>query len=135
MSGRAFLDTNILIYALAQNDPRSAVAERLLMEGGRVSVQVLNQFASVARKKLGLSWSETMEALSAIRALCADPIALDVALHDEGLALAKRHGLSVYDALVVAAARTAGCDVLYSEDMQHGHRFEGGLRIENPFAA
>jgi predicted nucleic acid-binding protein len=133
MSARAFLDTNVLVYALARNEPRTETAERLLQAGGSISVQVLNEFVSVARRKLAMPWPDVKLALWRIRQLCGDPVALNVALHEAGVDLAERHNLSFYDALVVAAARAARCEVLYSEDMQHGRRFDGGLRIENPF--
>jgi predicted nucleic acid-binding protein len=133
MSAKAFLDTNVLVYALAQNDPRSVVAEQLLLAGGSVSVQVLNEFISVTRRKLRLPWPDVLTALSAVRTLCGDPIALDSALHDDGVALAEQHQLGIYDAMIVAAARCAKCDVLYSEDLQDGRRFDRDLRIENPF--
>ncbi len=135
MSGRAFLDTNVLIYALAQNDSRTIRAEQLLQAGGRVSVQVLNEFASVTRRKLALDWPDVLAALGAIRTLCGDPIALDAAVHDDGVALARQHQLSIYDAMIVAAARAAKCEVVFSEDLQDGRRFGPDLRIENPFAA
>ena len=135
MSARVFLDTNVLIYALAQDDPRSATAEHLLQAGGRVSVQVLNEFVSVARRKLALPWPDVLAALAAIKTLCGDPIALDGAVHDAGVALAARHRLSIYDAMIVAAARSAKCGLVYSEDLQDGRRFGPELRIENPFAA
>jgi len=133
MSAKAFLDTNILIYALAANEPRSVVAERLLLKGGVISVQVLNEFVSVARRKLGLSWSEVRAALSDVRLLCEEPIALTTALHDQAVLLAEQHGLVVDDAMVVSAALAARCEVLFTEDMQDGRRFDGGLRLENPF--
>ena len=135
MSAKAFLDTNIVVYALAQSDARTAVAERLLLSGGVVSVQVLNEFVAVARRKLNRSWPDVRAALTAIRQLCGDPLAVDAAIHDVAIDLAEANGLSIYDATIVAAAEAAGCDVLYSEDMQHGRAFAGGLRIENPFLA
>ena len=134
MSAKVFLDTNVLIYALAANEPRSVIAEALLLKGGVVSVQVLNEFAAVARRKLGFSWPEVNTALREIRLLCDEPIALGVAIHDHAVGLAEQHGLSVYDALIVAAAIAGRCEVLLSEDMQDGRRFDEGLRIENPFA-
>jgi len=134
MNAKAFLDTNVLIYALAQNDPRAAAAERLLLTGGRVSVQVLNEFVSVARRKLAMPWPDVKAALADVRRLCGDPIPVDIGLHEAGVTLAEQHNLSLYDALVVAAAQAARCEVLYSEDMQDGRRFDGGLRVENPFA-
>lgn len=135
MSAEAFFDTNILIYAVADDDPRSAIAEELLSQGGAISVQVLNEFASVARRKLGLSWPETTAALSAIRALCEAPTPITAELHEAGVELAEAHDLNLYDALIVAAALRDGCAVLYSEDMQDGRRFEGRLTVRNPFAA
>jgi predicted nucleic acid-binding protein len=134
MSAKAFLDTNVLIYALARNDPRSIVAERLLQAGGRVSVQVLNEFVSVTRRKLTLAWPDVMAALGAVRTLCGDPIALDSAVHEDGVALAQRHRISIYDAMIVAAARSAKCEVVYTEDLQDGRIFGADLLIENPFA-
>ena len=68
--GKPFFDTTILIYAISEGDSRAAVAEGLLAGGGHISVQVLNEFAAVARRKLSMSWDEIAEALAAIRALC-----------------------------------------------------------------
>lgn len=58
---------------------------------------------------------------------------LDEALHKDGLRLARRYRLSVYDGMIVAAALTANCDILYSEDMHHGLIVDGRLQIVNPF--
>jgi predicted nucleic acid-binding protein len=71
MSAKAFFDTNILVYAFAQNDPRADSAEALLAAGGVVNVQVLNEFANVAVRKLGMSWDEVAEALAAVRVFTA----------------------------------------------------------------
>jgi len=78
MSGRSFFDTTILLYSISSEDPRAAVAEKLLMEGGWISVQVLHEFAAVARRKLDMSWQQTSEALLAIRALCESPTPLSI---------------------------------------------------------
>jgi len=61
MSDKGFLDTNVLIYALAKDDPRRSCAEELLAAGGVISVQVLNEFVSVARRKLQMSWEQVTE--------------------------------------------------------------------------
>ncbi len=132
MSG-AFLDSNVLLYTLALGDPREAVAAGLLAQGGTVSVQVLNEFANVAYRKIRLSWAEVSAALASLRVLCAAPLPLTVATHETALALAKRHQFSFYDALIVASALEAGCTTLLSEDMQDGLVIEGRLTIENPF--
>jgi predicted nucleic acid-binding protein len=132
MSGRSFFDTTILVYSISSEEPRAAVAEKLLAGGGWISVQVLNEFAAVARRKLSMSWEQTREALLAIRALCESPIPLSIETHEAGLEIAARYGFSIYDALILAAALEAYCDVLYTEDMQNG-RVIGPLTIRNPF--
>jgi len=129
---REFLDTNVLIYAFV-DDPRAAVAQEILKRGCDISVQVLNEFAHVARRKLGLNWSELSSALAAIKTLCSTIHPLDLGVHERALALSERYRFSIYDAAIVAAALTAGCNLLHSEDMQHGLEVEGLLRINNPF--
>lgn len=129
---KIFLDTNVVIYAFTE-DPRSAIAERLLAEGCDLSVQVLNEFTNVARRKLGMGWNEIEAALTAIRTLARTIHPLDLETHSTALALALRHGLAFYDALIVSSALRARCELLYSEDMQDGLVIEGRLRIVNPF--
>jgi predicted nucleic acid-binding protein len=133
MPVRAF-DTNILVYAYAE-DPKAVIARGLLREGGVLCVQNLNEFANVARRKLGFSWPEITQAIDDLIALLGPPIPLDWTVHLSGRDLAERYVLSVYDALIVAAALSAECDTLYSEDMPHGLLVDGRLRIVNPFAA
>ena len=133
MPGRAFLDTNILIYALAKGDPRSKKAEEVLAAGGVLSVQILNEFVSVARRKIQMSWSEVTEALQAVRVLCPSPLPITVDTHEAALKIAEKHGYGIYDALVVATALEAGCDTLYSEDLQDGQTINGQITIRNPF--
>lgn len=127
-----FLDTNILVYAFSE-DPRAAIAEALLADGGEISVQVLNEFANIARRKLGFDWDQLGEAMVAIRTLARRVHIIDLDLHDMALDLARRHGFSFYDALIVAAALRGRCDILYSEDMHHGLVVGNALRIVNPF--
>ena len=66
---KAFLDTNVVLYTLAEGDPRRPIARARLAQGGTISVHVLNEFATVARRKLNLSWPEVSKALAAVRAL------------------------------------------------------------------
>ena len=127
-----FIDTNVLVY-LASGDPAKADrAEAVLAGGGVISVQVLNELANVARRKMGLDWAGTRDLLDTIRALL-EVRPLDLTTHDLGLSLAERHGLSVYDAMIVAAALEAGSETLWSEDMHDGLVVEGRLRIVDPF--
>jgi predicted nucleic acid-binding protein len=128
---KIFLDSNIVLYAFT-SDARSAIAESLLAEGPDLSVQVLNEFVNVARKKLEFDWKQIEEALKAIHALAGAIHPIDFESHSTAVVLARRYGFSFYDALIVASARIAQCEVLYSEDMQHGQTI-GGLTIRNPF--
>ena len=128
-----FFDTNILVYA-QQADGKADRARALFAVGGKLSVQVLNEFTAVARRKQRKDWREIAEAISDVLAVVDPPLALTLDLHTFARALAEEHQLSFYDALIVASAIEAGCDILYSEDMQHG-RTIGGLSIINPFLA
>ena len=135
MPARAFFDTNVLVYSVAENDPRGDAAEVLLANDGVVSVQILNEFVAVARRKLGMSWTDVTEALDAIRTLCPSPVSITVETHDAALRIAQQYGYHIYDALVAAAALEAKCDTLYTEDMQDGQVIDDQLTIRNPFAS
>jgi predicted nucleic acid-binding protein len=128
----SFFDTNVLIH-IASGDPKKADrAEAIVGRGGAISVQVLNELANVARRKMRMSWQETHALLSLLRGLLnVHPIAVET--HDTGLALAERYNLSIYDAMIAASALDADCDTLWSEDMQHGMVLDGRLRVMNPF--
>ncbi|MFM0042710.1 PIN domain-containing protein [Paraburkholderia sediminicola] len=131
---KAFIDSNVLLYLLSADAAKAERAEATIRAGGRISVQVLNEIANVARRKLGMSWPDINEVLTLIRSLCpADPLTIEI--HERGRLVAERYGLSVYDAMIVAAALVAGCETLYSEDMQDGLVIERQVRIRNPFAA
>ena len=132
MPARPFFDTNVVVYAFAADDPRGEQAERLLAVGGIISVQVLNEFVNVSRRKLGRDWTEIETQVAVLRTLLDPPLPLTIEIHDIAVALARDHMLAFYDALIVAAARQGGCDRLYSEDMQHGQSI-AGLTIHNPF--
>jgi predicted nucleic acid-binding protein len=134
MPAKVFFDTNVLIYAVANEDRRSARAEELLGSGGVVSVQVLNEFVAVVRRKLSMPWRDVLLALEAFRVLCPSPLAVTIEMHEAALIIAEKYGYKIYDALVVAAALKSGCGVLYSEDFQDGQKIDGKLTIRNPFA-
>jgi predicted nucleic acid-binding protein len=134
MSSPFFLDTNVLLYATIQSDPRSDAARALLVRRGIISVQVLNEFANVASRKLRRPWSEITRALAAIRALCPPPLSLTLAIHEAGIAIADRTRYQLYDALIIAAALEAGCVTLFSEDLNDGQVIDGRLTIRNPFS-
>ncbi len=127
-----FFDSNVLLYLASGDGVKADQAEAALAGGGAISVQVLNEVANVARGKMHLSWPDTHRFLSTLRELLTvHPVTVET--HAAGLTLAERHTLSLYDAMIVATALQAGCDTLWSEDMQHGTTIEGRLRIVDPF--
>jgi predicted nucleic acid-binding protein len=128
----AFLDTKVLLHMLSADESKANRAEALVEAGGVISVQVLNEFASVASRKLGMAWGEIREVLDTLCALCrVEP--LDLETHALGLSFAERYRFSVYDAMILASARRANCTILYSEDLQHGQVIDDGLKVINPF--
>lgn len=129
----SFLDTNVLLYLAGSDIAKAGIVETLIEAGGVISVQVLNEMANVARRKMALDWDQTHTLLGALRGLLdVEPLTAEV--HDTGLALAERYRLSIYDAMIVASALHAGCATLWSEDMQDGLSIDGRLLIMNPFA-
>ncbi len=130
---RVFFDTNVLIYAFAENDPRTGIAEALLAGGGVTGVQALNEFVTVAALKLAMPWEEVLEALRVLRVLCPSPVPVTVHTHEAALRIMGQFRYHIYDSLVIAAALEARCQTLFSEDMQDGQTI-GGLTIRNPFA-
>lgn len=128
----AFFDTNVVLYLFSADTAKADRAEVLLAEGGVVSVQVLNELVSVARRKLAMTWSDIGEVLTQVRAVCrVEPLSVET--QTRGVAIAERHNLSVYDAMILASALDAGCSVVYTEDLQDGQVIEGALTIRNPF--
>ena len=127
-----FFDTNVLIYLASADTTKADVAERIVAEGGAISVQVLNELANVARRMMSMSWSDTRSFLATIRELLTVHT-VTVETHETGVALAERYRLSIFDAMIAASAIQAGCDTLWSEDMQHGMKLDGRLRVVDPF--
>jgi predicted nucleic acid-binding protein len=130
----SFFDTNVLVYAALENERKAGRAQQLVAEGGTISVQILNEAANVARRKLRLSWPDTHAFLETIKAvLNVRPITLQV--HEAGMLLAQKSQLAIYDAVIVASALDANCDTLWSEDMHDGMVFENRLKVIDPFRA
>ena len=126
------IDTNILTCAQGAG-ARSEVTRQMILAGGVISVQVLNEFAAVLRRKFSFEWEVIAEAIADVRT-ALDPVRpIDVGIHTEAVSLARTHGFSIHDSLIIASALEAGCDTLLTEDLQTGRRIEG-LTIVNPFA-
>jgi predicted nucleic acid-binding protein len=129
----SFLDTNVLIYLASKDSEKAQRVEALLASGCIISVQVLNEIANVARRKMNLGWHETLDFLGLVRGLTVvEPVSIDT--HDEGLRVAARYKLSIYDGMIIGAAMLAGCKTLWSEDMQDGLRIDDRLTVCNPFS-
>jgi predicted nucleic acid-binding protein len=127
-----FFDTSALLYLLSGDNAKANRIETLLSDRGVISVQVLNEFAAVALRKLKMPMSDVREVLDTVRAVCAvEPLTAET--HDRGLAVCERYRFSLYDSVLVAAALISGADVLYSEDLQDGQVIDNQLRITNPF--
>lgn len=135
---KAFIDTNVLIYWV-DDSARAGTVEALLANGCVISVQVLNEFANVLRKKRAMPLAD-IQSLSKLLINTCEVHDLSVRTHQTALALMAHYSLSLYDANTVAAAGLSGCAILYSEDMQDGLNIQcpdaaGSftLSIQNPF--
>jgi len=139
MSGRFFIDTNVFVYSFDHTARKKAarakqlIREALATQKGVTSYQVAQEFFNVALKRFArpMRAAEAEQYLGTVfRPLVA--VHSSMALFGVAMRLFGQGGLSWFDALIVGAAQQAGCDVLYTEDLQHGQKF-GNLRVVNPF--
>lgn len=137
MSSRAFVDTNVLVYAVDDADPvKRDVARELLRTAEPanlvLSTQVLCEFYVVVTRRLAVPLAET-DAEAAVGLLAKLPlVSTDAELVRSGISVSRHERISLWDGLIVAAAETAGCDVLLSEDFVAGATY-GSIQVENPF--
>lgn len=139
MNDRTFIDTNILLYSRDASEPeKQGIAEAALRQHwesrtGRISIQVLNEyFVTVTRKlKPGLAAPEAWEDVESL--MVWNPVALDSALLAKGYLILQRYPLSLWDALIVAAADASDCSRILSEDLSSKQEYNG-IRVVNPFA-
>jgi predicted nucleic acid-binding protein len=136
MTARCFVDSNVLVYAddrgagSKRDRARALIREVMLARTGVLSLQVLQEYFSVATKKLGLPAAAARRRVALASRL--DVVILGVQDVLGAIDLHRLHGFSIWDALVIRAALNAGCRILYSEDLQDGRRIDG-LEIVNPF--
>ncbi|MDP4027785.1 MAG: PIN domain-containing protein [Gallionella sp.] len=137
MATRSFIDTNILVYAEASDEPAKQKAALALLKqlyedaSGVLSTQVLQEYCNVALKKLKLPPQYVRAQLDLYEQF--DVIQVTPAIIRAGLDLHQIRSVAFYDAIVLASAQTAGCRLLFSEDMNTGETVDG-VRIINPFA-
>ena len=131
-----FLDTNIAVYAIDSHDPhKHAIAAELIdtaigEEGFRISAQVLFEFANICSKKLGCTAQETLKLLDILS--CIEVVDQTPRIVARAVELKSLYGISLQDAMIVAAAEKSGCDELLSEDLSDGQVY-AGVRVRNPF--
>ena len=137
MTVKAFVDTNLFLYAI---DPKEKIkrnkaqqlVESLVANGqGVVSTQVINEFCVNAIRKLGRREAEVKNLLSVYDDF--EVVSHNLSLAREGLDICGSTRLNYWDAILIAAARSAKCSTLYTEDMSHGQNV-AGIKIVNPFA-
>lgn len=135
MAGKVFLDTKLLIYAFSAAHAKQRVALDLLLSGGVIGIQTLNEFVNVALgEKMRTPWAETMQWVETICELCPAPVPVTMSVHRRGLRIACELRYSIYDSLLLAAAIESSCSVFYSEDLRDGQLVDR-LLIRNPFKA
>jgi predicted nucleic acid-binding protein len=131
---KVFVDTNILLYAFTNDDEekKEIVLSALDKSLPVISTQVIKEFAHVFVKKKSVSPSDTRVTLQTIIDI-TEIVTESVDLTFEALHIHERFGFSFYDSLIVAAAISADCAVLFSEDMKHKQSIGGQVEIVNPF--
>ncbi len=129
-----FLDSNLLVYLISGDAGKATRAERLVLAGGHISVQVLNEFTAVARRKYNKPFEEIADVLNLAKECAKSILPVSLEIHERAVQIAAETGIRIYDACIVAAAETVGCNVLYTEDLNHGQKI-GQVSIINPFMA
>jgi predicted nucleic acid-binding protein len=128
---KPFIDSNVVLYLFSSDTVKADRAESLLQSGGLISVQVLNEVASVCLRKLKMTWEDVDAVLETLKSTC-EVLPVTLASHEKAVGLAKRFQISLYDANIAATAILCGADTLFSEDLQNGMSMES-LTVVNPF--
>jgi predicted nucleic acid-binding protein len=132
---RFAVDSNVIVYLFSGDAAKAERAEALVLHGTQrpvISTQVMNEVTLVMSRRMNLSWPEIDVILGDVEAFCEIvPLTLDV--HRQARRIAEHYGFRFYDACIVAFALLEDCEVLYSEDMQHGQVIFDRLTVVNPF--
>ena len=132
--GRAFLDTNVLVYLYSSEEPakRNTCIDAVENHIRIISTQTLNEFCNVLFKKKDLNSDNVRAALRDANRF-AQIAYIDTTTIERAVTLKDRYGYSYYDSLMLASALESGCEIIFSEDMSDGQIIEGRLKIINPF--
>jgi len=132
MTAKSFVDTNVVLYTIGQDKRKTEIARNLIKTEIVVSTQVINECVNVCLRKFGFTKDKSYAFADTI--MCrTDVIPVDEATVRKSADIAIKNQISNWDALIIAAALLADCDILYSEDMQHGQIFDNRLAVVNPF--
>jgi predicted nucleic acid-binding protein len=134
MTAKSFADSNVVLYTIGKDAHKAGIARRIVAESPTISIQVVNECVSVCLRKLSFT-REQAYAFARTLMERTRALSLDEATVHQAAALAIRHQLSHWDALIVASALLADCNTLYSEDLQDGQVFDNRLTVVNPFLA
>jgi predicted nucleic acid-binding protein len=126
------IDTNIAVYALSAETKRERARE-IMLNCDFASVQVLNEYAHTARRKLKRSWEQTLADVALLTSMVGHVMPVGAVNNASALRIAARYQLAFYDALHLAVALAGGATKFYSEDMQHALVIDDRLTIINPF--
>ena len=129
---KIFFDTNTLLYLLSSDSKKADWVSSNLQQSNVISVQVLNEFTSASLRKIKISHAELDEFLDLFQSIFS-VMKLDMETFNTGLMISRQYGYQHYDSMIIAAALEAGCERLYSEDMQHRQIINKKLQIVNPF--
>jgi predicted nucleic acid-binding protein len=138
MSGKIFIDSNIIVYAYDRHEPtKQAIAQTILTtaikdESAILSVQVLGEFFVVVTRRIKNPLS-AKEAEKIVHILSVLPVSeIDLSLVKRAIETQKEYGISYWDSLIIATAERAGCVKVLSEDLSEGQKYNNVL-VENPF--
>jgi predicted nucleic acid-binding protein len=131
---RIALDSNILIYNHSLDyENKRLIARDFFKENPIVSSQVISEYLNVMKRNFKMQKQELMHLCSLWLEKCSiQPVVLSTIKLAQNLV--GRYDFQIFDGIIIAAALEANCDILYSEDMQHGQIIENSLKIINPFA-
>ena len=132
---RFAVDSNVIAYLFSGDQAKAERAESLIVSSNPqpvISTQVMNEVTLVMRRKMDLPWPEINSLLSDVEEFC-EIVPLTLEVHKEARRVAEHYGFRFYDSCIIASALIENCEVLYSEDMQHGQVIYDRLTVVNPF--
>jgi len=128
-----FLDSNVVLYALASSCAKKHIALDLLCQDNVIiSIQVINECSNILRRKFDFSYVRISETISRYLEM-VETVSFDIHTIQKAWLIGDKYGFSYYDNLIISTALENNCGILYSEDMQHNQVIDGRMRILNPF--